>query len=383
MRVRPLHLLVGVASSDALAVSIDRQLVKAALLYGDAVTLCSPAASLIARVLQTPPDAPLDTLIALAEDFELGSGPRELEAARAALVSEVDTPYRAERIERLDRIAGEWWEQVRGALEARLQAGGHDELLGAARSGTLRLDPLDIGALASPSDFAPVAADTYARRIDAALSGLTVPLLDDATLDLLRQRASGVAEPSASWGPSTSGSGWHAREGGLVADWLPRLPLFDLATVEETLGIRRELEAHIARFRAAVVGFAETIEPAVWDADFPVEAERLFRLEVAPAVADIEDAIASTGALRALVSRYADRPGLLTPFVPALAFGLAEASQAAEMGALALAGGFLAANAAHAWWQDRDARREAESHRLFFYYAAGRRMRPRSGVTQG
>jgi len=374
MHSRPLHVLVGVAETDALALSIDLQLVKAALLYGDAVTLCSPAASLIARVLQTPPEAPLDTLIALADDFSLGDGPRQLEATRAALVEEEAAPYRAERIERLDRIAGEWWEQVRGALRAQLQAGGHGELVAAARSGTIRLDPLDIGALASPSDFAPVAADAYSARMDATLSSLSVPLLDGATLDLLRQRAAGVAEPSAS---STGGLNGRGREGGLVADWIPRLPLFDLATVDETLGIRRELDAHIARFRSAVIGFAEVVGPAVWDTDFPRDAERLFRREVAPAVADIHDAIATTGPLRALVSRYADRPGLLAPFAPALALGLAEASVGVEISAFALASGFLAANAAHAWWLDKDAQREAESHPLFFYYAAGERLRIR------
>ncbi|GAB5537372.1 MAG: hypothetical protein Rubg2KO_36210 [Rubricoccaceae bacterium] len=374
MSVRPLHVLVGVAESSELAFSIDLQLVKAALLYGDAVTLCSPMASLIARVLHTSPEAALDTLIALADDFDLGDGPRQLADARAALIAEAEAPFRSERIERLDRIAREWWEQVQGALQARVHAGGHSELAAAAHAGKLYLDPLDIGALALPSDAAPVVLDAYAHRIDTALSGLSVPLLDGATLDLLRQRAAGIAEPFAS---SNGQPGGRGREGGLVADWLPRLPLFDLATVDEVLGIRRELDAHIARFRAAVIGFAEAVGPAVWDADFPLDAERLFRREVAPTVADIQDAIEMTGPLRALVSRYAERPGLLTPFAPALALGLAGASIGAEIGALALAGGSLAANAAHAWWLDRDVRREAESHPLFFYYAAEERLRVR------
>lgn len=375
MSGRPLHVLVGVAASNALAFSIDLQLVKAALLYGDAVTLASPTASLVARVLKTPPEAPLDTLIALSADFDLGDGPRQLAEVRSALLSDAEAPFRTERLERLDGIAGEWWEQVRGALHAQLRAGGHGELVEAARTGALRLDPLDIGALASPSDAAPVAADAYARRIDAALSGLAVPLLDGTTLDLLRQRAAGVAEPTASWPSPTSGS--RLREGGLVADWLPRLPLFDAATVAETLDIRRELDAHVARFRAAVIVFSETVGPAVWDADFAYEAERLFRREVAPTVEDIRDAIAATGPLRALVSRYAERPGLLAPFAPSLALGLAETSVGTEIGALALAGGFLAANAVHAWWEDRDARREIEGNRLFFVYAAGRQLEGR------
>ena len=372
MSRRPLHVFVGVAPPvwpDApVGFAVDVQLVKAALLYGDAATLCSPAASLAARVLDVPDGAAaLDTLVALADDFGLGDSPRRLAADRAAIVADPAAPYYAERLARLDAVADEWWGQVRGALREELRAGGHGELLAAVRSGALRLDPLDVGALASPADFAPVAADAYADRVGAALSGLSVPLLDGATLDLLRQRD--VPEPDA---------GWRGREGGLVADWLPRLPVFDRATVDEVLDVRRELGGHVARFRAAVVEFAEAVGPAVWDAGFAAEAERRFRLDVAPAVADIEDAVASTGPLRALVSRYADRPGLLTPFAaPALALGLSDATLAVEIGATVLAGGFAAANAAHAWWASRDARRAVEGNRLFFYYAAGRGLAAR------
>ena len=369
MTSRPLHVLVGVAPPAGpeapLGLAVDLQLVKAALLYGDAVTLCSPAASLAARVLDTAPGAALDTLVALADDFELGDGPRRLAAARLAIAAE-DEAYAAERLARLDAVAAEWWEQVRGAIEARLAAGGHGELVAAGRSGAVRLDPLDVGALASPADFAAVARDAYASRVDAALAGLAVPLLDGATLDGLRQRRAGVAEPAA--------GSWRAREGGLVADWLPRLPLFDRATLDETLDIRCELAPHVGRFRAAVVDFAEAVELAAWAPGFPREAERLFRRDVAPAVADIAAAIAETGPLRALVSRYAERPGLMAPFAPALALGLADPSLGAEIGALAIAGGAVAANAARAWWGDRDARRAIETNRLFFVYAAGRQL---------
>ena len=370
MTSRPLHVLVGVAPPAGpeapLGLGVDLQLVKAALLYGDSVTLCSPAASLAARVLDTTTEAALDTLVALADDFELGEGPRQLAAARAEIERDRG-PYAAERLARLDAIAAEWWEQVRGALQAQLAAGGYGELVAAARSGVVRLDPLGVGALASPADFSAVASDAYADRVDAALAGLAVPLLDGATLDGLRQRRAGVAEPAAS-------AAWRAREGGLVADWLPRLPLFDRATLDETLGVRRELAPYIARFRAAVVAFAEGVEPAVWAPGFPHEAERLFRRDVAPAVSDIADAVAETGALRALVSRYAERPGLMAPFGPALALGLADPSLGAEIGALAIAGGAVAANAARAWWLDRDARRSIEANRLFFVYAAGRQL---------
>lgn len=375
MSARPLHVTVGVgppAWPDApVGLSTDVRLVKAALLYGDAVTLCSPAAALVARLLRleaAPPDTAgtLAVLDAVAGDLGWGDGPRLLAEAYAALAQVGPPEATASRRAWIEQVAAERWAEARAALLDGLDRGGHAELLGAVRAGHLAVDRLDLDALAAPSDFAAVAADEFAARVLGAVAeGLSVPMLDAVTADLLRQRASGVSEPRAGWG----------RQGGLVADWLPRLPLFDLATVDETLDIRRDLDAHLGRFRAAVLEFGEAVTVAVWDTDFPVEAERVFRREVAPAIRDIEDAVATVGFLRELTSRYADHPGRFLPLAaPALTLGLALPGALVDALGAGLALSSLGANVARAWLDTADRRREAEAHRLFFYYEAGCRL---------
>ena len=375
MSARPLHVVVGVGPpvwpEAPAGLSADVRLVKAALLYGDAVSLCSPAAALVGRLLRLEAAAPdtagkLAALAALAADLGLGDGPRQLAAAWAALGAPGAGPSRRAWVE---AVVEERWDEARHALRAALDAGGHAELLDAVASGRLSVDGLGLDGSAAPSDYALLAADVYAERVLGAVTGgLSVPMLDAATADLLRQRGAGVAEPRAGWG----------RQGGLAADWLPRLPLFDLATVAETLDVRRDLERHLARFRAAVLELGEAVAGAVWDADFPVEAERLFRRDVAPAIADIEDAVATVGFLRELVSRYADGPHRFLPLAaPALTLGLAAPGWALDALAAGAAAATVGSNAARAWHDARDRRRDAEAHRLFFYHAAGERFRQR------
>ncbi|MGB3545306.1 hypothetical protein, partial [Rubrivirga sp.] len=81
-----MHLTVGVGPpTSALPAEIDigLPLVKAALLYGDRVTLCSPSASLLVRLRRHRPASLtdcLEVLVGLSNDLGLEDGPQRLKA---------------------------------------------------------------------------------------------------------------------------------------------------------------------------------------------------------------------------------------------------------------------------------------------------------------
>ncbi|MEM0963928.1 MAG: hypothetical protein AAGK21_15480 [Bacteroidota bacterium] len=366
-----MHLTVGIGPPrSALPADLDVgiPLVKAALLYGDRVTLCSPAASVLVRLRDhDPPDAArrLDVLAGLADDLGLGDAPRRL--ADAVGLRRVDPVA-------VERTVASWWDRYRRALAEAVAASGLPELAPAVSSGRLAIETLGIGVVARPSDFAEAAAATYAATVsDAVARGDTTPLLDGPTADVLRDEiASGRLSVS---GPRQA----NARSGGLGASVLQRLPLFDRATVAEVLDIRSDLDAPLARFRAAIDGFSDEVAAAAWDADFQVEAARVYRQRVVPAVEDIETVVASVGYLRELVSRYAERPAQFVPVaVPALTVALTSAGALSQVVAASLVGGSLLANGVAAGWTWRDARREVEARRLFFVYATRRQLAGRS-----
>ncbi len=367
-----MHLTVGVGPPrSALPADLDvgLPLVKAALLYGDRVTLCSPAASLLLRLRDhDPPDVAgrLAVLAGLADDLGLGDGPERLAHALGA-GRRIDPGIAAATVDA-------WWDRYRRALADAVAGSGLDALTPAVHAGRLAIETLGVGAVARPSDFAEAAAETYAAAVaDAVACGDTTPLLDGPTAEVLRDAVEagwlGVSAPRVA----------EARSGGLGASVLQRLPLFDRATVAEVLDVRSDLDGPLARFRAAVDEFAAEVASAAWDADFAVEAARVYRQRVAPAVAEVEDAVASVGYLRELVSRYAERPGQFVPLaVPALTVALTSSDTLAQAVAAAFAGGSMLANAASAAWAWRDARRDATARRLFFVYAVGRRLSGRS-----
>ena len=347
--------------------AVGLPLVKAGLLYGDHVTLCSPAAGLLLRLRDHDPPgvrARLAVLAGLADDLGLDDGPARL--ARVLDSRRVDHAVARATVDG-------WWRRYRRALDEAVAWSGLDELAPAVDVGRLTVETLGVGEVARPSDYAEAAAETYAAAVaEAVVSGQTTPLLDGPTAEGVRHAAAagriGVSEPRAH----------RARDGGLAAHVLQRLPLFDRATVAEVLDIRADLDGPLAHFRAAVDAFAAEVAAAAWDADFAVEADRVYHVRVAPAVAEVEDAVASVGYLRELVTRYAERPRQFVPLAaPALTVALAAPDALAQTVAASLAGLSVAANAAQAAWAVADARRDAQARRLFFVYAVGRRLEGR------
>ncbi len=113
----------------------------------------------------------------------------------------------------------------------------------------------------------------------------TYPMFDDMVATLLR---AGVNEGKIK--VSEAGTR-QSRQAALVSFLFERLPLFEAATVDEVLDIRRELHRPLIRFRAAMNRYAADLKTPAWDAEFQADAEAVFRREIEPAILDIEDAI--------------------------------------------------------------------------------------------
>lgn len=353
----PFHVTVAVGPPEASPPDLRTEvgLIKAALLYGDRVALVSPAASLLRRLLADAavartPGQRLDLLASLADDLGLSSG-------LATFSARLEEPGVEAALARV-------WGAFASRLDAACQWSGLDELAVAERAGVLEI--VDLAGADAPADLAATTADRYAQRVtEAVASGTTHALLDGPTGEHVRMIAQGLASIRIG----------RTRHVGLAERLLTRLPVFPEATVAETLDVRGDLHRHLARFRQAISEFSDAIASAPWDADFRTEAERVYIREVAPAVRDVEDAIAGTGYLRELAARYADRPALLAPLAaPVLSIALAGPDVLANAVGVAMGLGSVGANALTAWHAAKDKRREAEAHRLFFYYAATRRF---------
>lgn len=349
----------------------DLELTKAALLYADRATLVSPSSSMLIRMAAFA-DLAVDSMSKKQRfDFmaEMGGG-----VPGGEVFEQVKPMYHVLRKKKhlskqerllklqLEAIAAKAWRDMRNSMLKTLADSGGEDLVYAIGKGHLHLHPLQFS---DPESDGSADEATWAfidAIVDAVKDSTTYLLLDDGSGGLVRAYAR-----EGHFGASQGGTS-RGRQVALAASLFERLPQFDLATLNETLDLRSELERHLDRFRAAMATYSDTIGLASWDEGFADEATGVFVREVAPAVRDIEDAVASNSYMRALTSRFA---GKLGGAVPVLSLALTQALSLPDIAGLAAAGASIAGDAYLAQKEFRDGQIAAEQNRLFFYYAAG------------
>jgi hypothetical protein len=372
---RQFHITIGAAPQPVELLAHDLRLVKAALLYADGVKLCSPASSLVLSVLaigELTPKQQLDFLETVAPLLVRKKQDADNLLAGLSRYRSLGQKKRLNRHELVFRLGFEahlkrQWVEIREIAYKTAEDAGAEGIIRALASGVLELHTFSTPTHAE--DMSDRMVSEFVEVVTKAMSdGTTYPLFDDGTGGLV---SAGIREGKLAVSDAHVA---RARHIGLAAHLLERLPLFDLATIQEILDIRRELDRPLVRFRRAMIQFSEKIKTASWDKDFPMEAEQVFYREVEPAVLDIEDAIRSNSYLATLVRKIADKP-LLVPGGSALALVVSQLSFLPDIAALCLGIGTAASPVVYdvrrEWRQKQQA---IEQNSLFFYYGARERL---------
>lgn len=373
------HITIGASPEskygEGISLGREVQLVKAAMLYGDEATLCSPTSVLLLGM------ASLGQLAAdeMRSKQQFDSIAPMLQAASDTDMDAFSAGYHAllkqKRLTRdqlrlklqIEAAVKKGWRTLRDKMFELAKQAGAEDLLTAVESGHLQIHPLNLADSTTDGSADDTTWAFVDALSDAVKDATTFPLLDDRSQGLLRSM---IREGHIE---TTAASAQRGRHVALAASLLEQLPQFDLATMVEVVDIRRDLARHLDRFRAAMLTYSSQIVPAAWDAEFGAEAENVFLKNVAPAVRDIEDAVASSSYLRALTSRFIDRASGLAG--PVLSIGLTQVPALSDVVGIAIGAASVAGNAYLAHQDHRDARLRAEQNQLFFYYAAGERLK--------
>jgi hypothetical protein len=234
-----------------------------------------------------------------------------------------------------------------------------DGLLAALETDLVEVELFDVNSESLTFDF-------FESIKSSLISGKTYPLFDDATGNLVDAT---INEGGLSLSGATLEKG---KQTGLASGLFSRLPLFESASIDEIMDIRRELEGPLVRFRSAIVRFSKEIESAQWGDQFPEEVESIVIEHIEPAVLEIEEAVKSNKLLLKLIRKYVDKP-LVLPGTSALGMLLSSVSELPEVvsQALSLVAGSatLALDAAREWREETEL---AERNQLFFYYRLGK-----------
>lgn len=381
MPQKGLHITIGASpdstdTSGAYRLSLETELkmVKAALLYADRAKLCSMTSSAMLDGLnfrEFPIHKKVDFMEALATrmsgHFDTSSISDIVGRYRQAWRKRYSKDGRAQ-LKLLRPHLEKVWPIVEAQTAELMRKAGGNGILQAKESGLLEIHTFDDALLKLFSHEAERNQWLleYVGVIASSVSDAsTYPLFDDLMNSLI---GSGIRAGFIT--VSESGT-IRAKEAGLAAELFKRLPLFEEASIDEILDIRRELERPLVRFRSAMIEFSEKIKDAAWDENFSFDAEQVFNRDVAPAVLNIEDEVKANSYLKELARKWIDKPLLLTGG-SALALAL---SNLPVPTIAALAVGIIANTAAAIYDANKEWRKQQraiEQNNMYFYYRAGK-----------
>ena len=370
-RLEPLHITVGAShiGSD-LSLETELRLLKAAVLYGDKVKLCSLGASFavsLAGIINLNERQRIDAMKEWSTI--LGSDRQALETG-LALVEQLRRKRFRSRSEVLalataERTLAEAWKPLVAKVNEIVSTAGAEGLVEAHQAGLLQVEVYDF-------DNVDAMVTKFFESVgQAVLSGETFPLFDDKTGNLVRAAAAEGKLPIGD--PATV----RGKVVGLASEMLRRLPLFDSVSMTDLLAIRGELDPYLVRFRSAMISYAKAIETAQWEVGFEEEAALIFREKVAPAIQDIQEAVRSSTLLKSVLARSTQSLTVqgTSSFLGLLLSGVAELSDIAGV-ALGFGVG-TAAVGGQAVSEWRDKHQAIERNQLYFYYKAGQELQNR------
>ena len=171
------------------------------------------------------------------------------------------------------------------------------------------------------------------------------------------------------------------RHAGVSDNFIQRLPSFEMASVDEILDIREELDPSLARFRSKMISYSDSIQALPWDDDFEAESSLLYYQEVAPAITEINEMAQDNSFLKNLVGKaladtdFLTNAGQLVVSVAAAGV-ISSLADAASLDTTVLtAGGVWAAQKVKSAYDEyAEKKKEVQRKDLYFYYQAGKKL---------
>lgn len=378
--------------SDA-TVAPELDLVKAALLYGDKVTLISPVTTMLLRVeglQQFSPRQQIELMRRVAPILMPADQIRAFEQGLEQLDDFVRTSVRGGSFG--DQLLCAGLLQQFGAIQRMLSdavqeladKAGMDQLATARAKGLLQIenaDPGDAMDLLVACILSAKRAETGERQDDSSTNRIVETFVEKLSRHLSSGREYLIFdEPVANLTEAAIREGlFHPAMGpagrcaqAMAASALMgRLPTFPDATVDEVLDIRKEMAPSLTQFRSAMVTISKTFTSSAWESAFEDEVHDAWVETVLPAVEAIDGSVRDNNSLLRLAAGMSGAANTALPGLIIVAAGLHGHAGGAELFGGALSAGAPLLQALRA---RRDAGSAVRMQPFYFLYAVERSL---------
>lgn len=359
-------------------VNIDRELqyVKSALLYADKILLISPLAYMYTQlswkgVTINEKDIVriLNTCMPMIEEYDKSSLPmmkKALEEFSSLFYSKryKGVPY-LQKLE-IRRQLSEMAAKIDSFLMGMIGEKQATELNRLIDSKRLTLQKFEHNIMDVEGGV-----EEYFHHLKTTIKN-SYPLFDKESNDLM---VAAVQSHIINLSESDKQKITHA---GMSDNLIQRLPSFEIASVDEILDIRKELDPSLARYRAEMLNYSETIQAMPWDDGFEYECTKLYYTKVVPAITEIDELTKENTFLKNLgfsalssgdVLRTAG--GLAISIAAGGVIGALNDVVSTDTAVLVSGGAWAASKVAEAFREYRKKKREIQKKELYFYYKAG------------
>jgi hypothetical protein len=378
----------------ALSVGAELDLVKAALLYGDKVTILSPVTTMLLRAealqhfsFRRIADLLCQVAPVLLPPDQLTQFERVLPTIDQLLRPTLNGGISDWQREALHEFL-RWGRDVLAEPVRDISArAGIDQLARARREGLVKIENADPGdeidLLASCIVSAQLAQSGQrqdnpqaSRVVETFVSKLSRHLSAGKGYLIFDEPIASLTEAAIREGLFTPAKGPQGRSAQAMAasGLIGRLPTFPDATVDEVIDIRRELAPSLTRFRGAMVTISKSFSSAPWESAFEDELQDAWIEIICPAIEAIEASVRDNHSLLSLSAGLTGTAKAAWPGLAILAagiFGHADVLQALG-GTGALAG---AAPVLQALRDRRSTTNDIRMQPFYFLYKADQALR--------
>jgi hypothetical protein len=370
-----------------LNVGSEVDLVKAALLYGDKVTVISPVTTMLLRaegLQQFNPRQLVDLLRRVVpvllppgqlSEFEQGL-PEIDRLLRPGLRGGISEVNRAA----LHQLLGPGQRMMSEAVRNMNAEAGIDQLARARREGYVTIESADPGDEVDLLASCIVSAHLFqtgqrqanphtGRVVETFVDKLRKHLSSGKEYLIFDEPIASLTEAAIREGLFTPAKGPKGRcaQAMAASGLMGTLPTFPKATVDEVIDIRRELAPSLAQFRSAMVTISKNFASAPWESDFEDELHDVWVETVHPAVEAIEASVRDNRSLFSLTTDYVGAANTAWSGLTIVAAGLLGHAGAAQ----ALGGAWAGAAPLLQVIRDRrTARNDIRMQPFYFLYKA-------------
>jgi hypothetical protein len=385
----PFRMVVAANPGSSILVAPELDLLKAALLYGDKVTLLSPVTTMFLRVEGLQRFSPREQIELMRRVAPILMPAEEVPAFQSG-IEEVDDFLRStarggsagqqllragllQKFAPVQRMLSE-------AVQEITEDAGIDQLARARAKGLLQIestDPGDAMDLLVSCILSAKLAEAGERNEDRHTDRIVETFVDKLSKHLSSGREYVIFdEPIANLTDAAIREGFFTPAKGpagrcaqamTASGLMGRLPTFPTVTVDEVIDIRAELAPPLTQFRSAMVTISKSFSSAPWETDFEDEVHEAWLESVLPAVESIDTSVKDNSSLLSLATGITGAANAAYPGLAIVGMGLV-----GHFGAVAIAGGALAgiAPVLQAVRDRKKADSEIRMQPFYFLYAA-------------